>query len=504
MTLQNRPVSAAVSALLLFALTLLAACGQGQQAAQPQAQEPEVAVATIAPRAVTLTTVLPGRTSAHLTSEVRPQVGGIIQKRLFREGSDVKAGEALYQIDPATYQAAFDTARAALAKAEANALPARLKAERYEGLVKVRGVSQQDNDDAQAARRQSEAEVLAAKAALDTARINLSYTRVAAPISGRIGKSSVTPGALVTASQATPLATIQQADPVYVDVTQSSAEVMRLKRELASGGLKKSGASGARVKLIFDDGTTYAHEGTLQFSDITVDQGTGVVTLRAEFPNPQGELLPGLYVRAVIEEGVREGAILVPQGAVMRDSKGNPMVMTVKADGTVEPRPIQTDRAVGDQWLVGQGLAAGDRVIVDGLMKARPGAKVKAVEAGAAPAAAQAPQANATAAAQAEPAKAPAPAKAEAPKPEAPKAEAPKAEKKAEAPAPAKPEAPKVDAPKAEKPAKAPRAEARPSKGEAYSPPRDQWPNSADPAPAPAVQPSAQSDVQSGSQPSAQ
>lgn len=496
MTLQNRPVSAAVSALLLFALTLLAACGQGQQAAQPQAQEPEVAVATIAPRAVTLTTVLPGRTSAHLTSEVRPQVGGIIQKRLFREGSDVKAGEALYQIDPATYQAAFDTARAALAKAEANALPARLKAERYEGLVKVRGVSQQDNDDAQAARRQSEAEVLAAKAALDTARINLSYTRVAAPISGRIGKSSVTPGALVTASQATPLATIQQADPVYVDVTQSSAEVMRLKRELASGGLKKSGASGARVKLIFDDGTTYAHEGTLQFSDITVDQGTGVVTLRAEFPNPQGELLPGLYVRAVIEEGVREGAILVPQGAVMRDSKGNPMVMTVKADGTVEPRPIQTDRAVGDQWLVGQGLAAGDRVIVDGLMKARPGAKVKAVEAGAAPAAApaagQAPQANATAAAQAEPAKAPAPAKAEAPKAEAPKPEAPK------------PEAPKAEAPKAEKPAKAPRAEARPSKGEAYSPPRDQWPNSADPAPAPAVQPSAQSDVQSGSQPSAQ
>lgn len=461
---------------LLLILTILASlpgCGQGQQAAPPQAPEPEVTVATIAPQAVTLTTVLPGRTSAHLVSEVRPQVGGIVQKRLFREGSDVKAGEALYQIDPATYQAAYDTAKAALAKAEANALPARLKGERYEGLVKVRAVSRQDNDDAQAARLQAEAEVVAAKAALETARINLTYTRVLAPISGRIGKSSVTPGALVTASQAAPLATIQKADPIYVDVTQSSAEVMRLKRDLASGSLKRAGASAARVKLLFDDGGAYAHEGALQFSDITVDQSTGVVTLRAEFPNPQGELLPGLYVRAVLEEGVREDAILVPQGAVARDSKGQPMVMTVKADGVVEPRPIQTARAVGDQWLVSAGLVAGDRVIVDGIMKARPGAKVKAVEAAAGqtgqpvelgqPGQA-AGQANATA------------------KPEPVKTEAPKVPAKAET--------------RPEQPPKPPKPETRPSKGEAYSPPRDQWPNSADPAPAapagPEAQPAAQ------------
>jgi len=374
----------------------LAGCGQSDKAGgPPQAPEPEVGIVTIAAQQVAMTTVLAGRTSPYQVSDVRPQVGGIIQKRLFREGSDVKAGELLYQIDPATYQAAYDNARATLAKAEANALPASLKGKRYGNLSKVNAVSQQDNDDAQAAKLQAEAEVIAARAALETARINLSYTRVTSPIAGRIGKSSVTPGALVTASQATALATVQQTNPMYVDVTQSSSEVLRLKRDLASGKLRKSGPDGAKVKLLYEDGTPYALEGTLQFSDITVDQNTGVITLRALFPNPNQDLLPGLYVRAVLEEGVEENAILVPQAAVSRDSKGNPLVMNVKPDNTVESRPIQVSRVVGDKWLVTSGLAAGDRVIVEGLQKAKPGAKVKPVDAGAQPAAAgAAPQAE--------------------------------------------------------------------------------------------------------------
>lgn len=380
------------AALMVF----LAGCGQSnQEGGPPQAPESEVTVFTIAPERVTMTTVLAGRTSPYEVSDVRPQVGGIIQKRLFKEGSDVKAGELLYQIDPATYQAAYDNAKAALAKAEANALPARLKGERYGNLSKVNAVSQQDNDDAQAAKLQAEAEVIAARAALESARINLSYTRVTAPIAGRIGKSSVTPGALVTASQTNALATVQQTNPMYVDVTQSSAEVLRLKRDLASGKLTRAGADGAKVKLLFEDGTPYALEGTLQFSDITVDQNTGVITLRALFPNPNQDLLPGLYVRAVLEEGVEENAILVPQASVSRDSKGNALVMNVKPDNTVEPRSIQVGRVVGDKWLVTGGLAAGDRVIVEGLQKAKPGAKVKPVQAGvnAAPAGAS-PQAE--------------------------------------------------------------------------------------------------------------
>lgn len=505
--------------LLLVAvlLTALAGCGQNQQAGPPQAGEPEVTVVTIAPEKVTLTTTLAGRTSAYQVSDVRPQVGGIIQKRLFKEGSDVKAGELLYQIDPATYQAAYDNAKAALSKAEANALPARLKGDRYGNLSKVNAVSKQDNDDAQAAYRQTEADVVSAKAALETARINLSYTRVTSPIGGRIGKSSVTPGALVTASQANALATVQQTDPMYVDVTQSSSEVLRLKRDLASGKLKKAGAGGAKVKLVFEDGTPYPLEGSLQFSDITVDQNTGVISLRALFPNPHQDLMPGLYVRAVLEEGVEENAILVPQAAVSRDSKGSPLVMSVKPDNTVEVRPIQVSRVVGDKWLVAGGLAAGDRIIVDGLQKVRPGAKVKVVEAGApAAAAAAAPQAdaNATAPAQAN-AAAPAASKPEAAPKAAPRADAaakiedkpaakPAAAPKAEA-AP-KPEAAPKAAPKAEPQAAAP-DKAAPAKGVmkdimkevmkdeskgkvpaekrgiAYSPPKDQpWPGSTGPA----------------------
>jgi len=490
------------STTLLLGICLLSACGQNK-GAQPAAAEPEVTVVTITPQAITLTTELPGRTSAHVISEVRPQVGGIIQKRLFVEGREVKAGEVLYQIDPATYQAAYDNAKATLAQAEANALPAKLKAERYANLVKVNGVSKQDNDDAQAANMQSQAAVLAAKAALETARINLSYTRVTSPISGRIGKSSVTPGALVTASQATALATVQQTDPIYVDVTQSSAEVMRLKRELDSGRLKKSADGGARVRLFMEDGTPYPQEGTLQFADITVDQTTGAVNVRVVFPNHGHDLLPGLYVRAVLSEGTDAAALLVPQPAVSRDTKGNASVMVVKADGTVEARPLELSRVLGDKWLVSSGLAAGERVIVDGLQKVRPGAKVKAVEA-AAPAAdgqANATQVNATqpaAAAQSnatktapEPKAAPAGKKAEpakaavkAEKPAEPKAEA---KAKAEAPVKAKMEAPAKAQPQPETSAKAQpeasdkakaeaAAKAKKEERKAYSPPEGERP----------------------------
>lgn len=516
-----------ITVLFAALLAVLSGCGQNKQAPQ-QAGEPEVVVTTITPQRLALTTVLSGRTSAHLVSEVRPQVGGIVKARAFREGSDVKAGQLLYQIDPATFQAAFENARATFAKAEANAEPARLKAQRYANLVKVNGVSRQDNDDAQAAYQQARAEVLSARAALDTARINLGYTRVTAPISGRIGKSNVTPGALVTASQATALATIQQIDPIYVDVTQSSAEVLRLKRDLASGKLQRDGADGAKVKLLFDDGTAYGQEGTLQFSDITVDQTTGVITLRALFPNPSHDLLPGLYVRAVLEEGVNDQALLVPQQSLSRDSKGNAQVMVVRPDNVVEVRPITVDRVVGDKWLVTDGIKAGERVIVEGLQKVKPGMKVKATEAAApaAPAnqtdqanATAAPTANATApapaAAQAKPVAAkpastvkaavvkevaPAAAKAPAAKPANAAAVKPQA-KPAAKPAPAKTEAAKPVA--AHPVAKAPAAKAEPrhaetkaetkavtkaetkaamnsaDKGAAYSPPKDQpWPSS--------------------------
>lgn len=369
----------ALVALFAVLAAALAGCGQDKPAAGP-APEPEATVITIRPRPVTLSTILPGRTAALLVSEVRPQVGGIIQKRLFREGADVKEGEVLYQIDPATYQAAYDSAKASLARAEAAVEPARLKAERYADLVKTNGVSRQDNDDAQAAHKQYVAEVASARAALETARINLGYTRVVAPISGRIGRSSVTPGALVTANQADALATVQKTDPVYVDVTQSTGELLRLRRALADGRLRKAGTDGARVKLLFEDGSAYPLEGTLQFSEITVDPNTSVVTLRALFPNPKRDLLPGLYVRAVLEEGQDDNAILVPQAAVARDSKGNPMVLLVTAENTVERRAIVVDRVVGSDWLVGGGLAAGDRVIVEGLQKVRPGGKVRAIE----------------------------------------------------------------------------------------------------------------------------
>ena len=375
----------AVSALLAAGM-MVTGCGKKTAGTPPPSGPPEVGVVTIQLQRVALTTELPGRTSPHLIAEVRPQVSGIIQKRLFTEGSDVTAGQVLYQIDPATYQAAYASAKAALARAEANLIPARLKEERFRDLVKVKAVSQQDYDDASAAIKQAEADVAAAKAAVETARINLAYTRVTAPISGRIGRSTVTDGALVTANQPTALATIQQLSSMYVDVTQSSSELLILKRNLASGLLKNNGSAQARVKLLLEDGSAYPLPGTLKFSEVTVDQSTGSLTLRAVFPNPQQLLLPGMFVRAILEEGVNEQAILVPQRGVSRNPKGEALVMVVGAENKVEPRTITVVRTVGESWLVSAGLKAGDRVILEGVQKARPGTTVKAVPFGSPPA----------------------------------------------------------------------------------------------------------------------
>jgi membrane fusion protein (multidrug efflux system) len=371
--------------LLLGGVIFLAAQGQPQAQAPPPNMEPEVGVVTLAPQRVEITTELAGRTTGYLIAEVRPQVGGIVKKRLFREGSDVAAGEVLYQIDPATYQAAVDSAKASLAKSEANLFAARLKAERYKDLAAINAVSQQNYDDAYAALKQAEAEAAANKAALESARINLDYTKVNAPIAGRIGRSSVTAGALVTANQATSLATVQQLNPIYVDVTQSSADLLRLKRAMAAGTLKSAGAGKAKVRLVLEDGSAYSQEGALQFSEVSVDQGTGAVTLRAVFPNPRQDLLPGMYVRAILETGVDEQAILVPQQAVSRNNRGEATVLVLDADNRVQLRTIETGRALGDKWLVTAGLTLGERVIVEGVQKIRPGGTAKAAAAPASP-----------------------------------------------------------------------------------------------------------------------
>ncbi|MFZ2948549.1 MAG: efflux RND transporter periplasmic adaptor subunit [Desulfuromonadaceae bacterium] len=367
----------------LIAGLFVSGCSKPKSAGPPPSGPPEVGIIIVKPQKVSLATELSGRTSPQFIAEVRPQVGGIIQKRLFTEGSDVKAGQVLYQIDPATYQATFASAKAAESRAEANLIPARLKEERYKDLVKIKAVSQQDYDDAFAALKQAEADVAASKAAVETARINLAYTKVTAPISGRIGRSTVTDGALVTASQPTALATIQQLGSMYVDVTQSTAELLKLKQNLANGIMKKSAS--AQVKLLMEDGSPYPLTGMLKFSEVTVDQSTGSVVLRAVFPNPKQSLLPGMFVRAILEEGVNENAILIPQRGVTRNPKGDAMVMVVGAGDKVEPRPINVARTVGDNWLVSDGLKAGDRVILEGLQKARPGTPVKTVPFGTAP-----------------------------------------------------------------------------------------------------------------------
>jgi membrane fusion protein (multidrug efflux system) len=337
-------------------------------------------VVTLKPQPVTLTTELPGRTSAYLVAEIRPQVSGLILERPFTEGATVKAGTLLYQIDPAPYQAAYDRAAAALAVAEAQLPALRSRSERLRELATMRAVGEQDAEDAEAALRQAEANVLAAKAAVDSARINLSYTPLKAPITGRIGRSTVTVGALVTAFQPVPLATIQQLDPIYVDVIQASADLLRLRRQVASGKLTRDNGASRTVKLLLEDGTPYPLEGSLQFQDVTVDPTTGSVTVRMVFPNPDHVLLPGMFVRAIVEEGIDEQAILAPQQGVSRDVKGNPTAWVVSSAEQVEQRQLEVSRAIGDCWLVTSGLSAGDRIIVEGLQKVRPGATVHAVE----------------------------------------------------------------------------------------------------------------------------
>nr|WP_315594577.1 efflux RND transporter periplasmic adaptor subunit [uncultured Cupriavidus sp.] len=359
---------ALIPGMLAIAVTVLSACGKENK--PPAAQTPEVKVVTLKDESVTLDTSLPGRTMPFRIAEVRPQVNGIIQKRLFVEGSDVKQGQQLYQIDPSTYEA---TAKSAEATLESS----RLLAERYGRLVGDEAVSKQQYAEAQAS-------YLQAKASVDQAHINLRYTRVLSPISGRISRSLVTEGALVTNGQANAMATIQQIDPIYVDVTQPSASLLRLRKELANGQLQSAGTNAAKVTLQLEDGSAYPESGRLEFSEVAVDQGTGSVTLRAVFPNPRNELLPGMFVHARLSEGVKQSAILAPQRGVTRDLKGQPTSLVVNANNEVELRVLKTDRTIGNYWLVTDGLKAGDRVIVEGLQFVRPGAKVKATEADAA------------------------------------------------------------------------------------------------------------------------
>lgn len=377
--INKRKMALGTSALLTVGALTLTGCGSQEGGANAAATPalPKVRVFEVAAKPVSLYTELPGRTSPYLIAEVRPQVNGIIKARQFQEGGDVKAGTSLYQIDASTYQAEYASAKAMLEKAQANLTSAKIRNDRFQELAKLNAVSQQERDDAYAALKQAEADVASGKAAVQSAQINLNYTKVTAPISGRIGRSSITPGALVQQGQASPLTTIQQLDPIYVDLTQSTSELLQLKRDLESGVLKSAGKDAAKVTLKLEDGSSYAQEGKLQFSDVTVDQNTGTVTLRAVFPNPKLQLLPGMYVRASLEEGVRENGILVPQKGIMRDATGAPSAFVVGQDNKVEKRSVETARAIGDQWLIAEGLQAGDRLIVEGIQKVRPGQEVE-------------------------------------------------------------------------------------------------------------------------------
>jgi membrane fusion protein (multidrug efflux system) len=360
--------------LLLGAIGALAS-GCARHAAPPP-PKPAVTVVALHPRPVSLTTELPGRVSAFRIAEVRPQVSGVLLKRLFKEGDLVTAGQQLYQIDPAAYEATLASARATLAHAHASVTAAKLTVERYAALVEAHAVSRQDYDNAMATLQQDEADVASGEAAVHAAEINLAYTKVYSPISGRSGRSSMTEGALVTANQGTSLVTITQLDPVYVDLTQPSATVVRLKRELAAGQIRRAEGDQAPAKMLLEDGSPFEFAGTLQFSEVTVDQGTGSLTLRAIFPNPQGLLLPGMFVRATIEEGVRDGAILAPQQGITHAADGTFTALVVDATNTVQKRTIEIDRALGDQWVVTGGLTAGDRLVVAGVQRIKPGTQV--------------------------------------------------------------------------------------------------------------------------------
>lgn len=375
---KNRGLTPLAVVLMLSGSLALTGCDDklAQQGAQ---QMPEVGIVTLKSAPLQITTELPGRTSAYRVAEVRPQVSGIILKRNFTEGSDIQAGVSLYQIDPATYQATYESAKGDLAKAQAAANMDQLTVKRYQKLLGTKYISQQDYDTAVATAQQSNAAVVAAKAAVETARINLAYTKVTSPISGRIGKSAVTEGALVQNGQTTALATVQQLDPIYVDVTQSSNDFLRLKQELANGKLQQENGK-AKVELVTNDGLKYPQNGTLEFSDVTVDQTTGSITLRAIFPNPDHTLLPGMFVRARLEEGVNPDAILVPQQGVTRTPRGDASAMVVGEGDKVEVRQITATQAIGDKWLVTEGLKTGDRVIISGLQKVKPGVQVKAQE----------------------------------------------------------------------------------------------------------------------------
>ena len=369
---KNRGLTPLAAVLMLSGSFLLAGCDNKEQAQAGQQQAPEVGVVTLKSAPLKMTTELPGRTSAFRIAEVRPQVSGIILKRNFVEGSDIKAGESLYQIDPATYQAAWNSAKAELSQAQANARIASLTVKRYKPLLGTKYISQQDYDQAIATQSQANAAVQAAQAAVETARINLAYTQVTSPISGRIGRSSVTEGALVQSGQATAMATVQQLDPIYVDVTQSSEDFMRLRNELNAGTLQQADGK-AEVKLLMQNGKEYAHSGTLEFSDVTVDQTTGSITLRAIFPNPDHSLLPGMFVRARLDEGTNPHALLVPQQGITHSPTGQATALVIGADNKVEVRTLTADQAIGDKWLVTTGLKDGDKVIVTGLQRVKPG-----------------------------------------------------------------------------------------------------------------------------------
>src|ERR1700758_3503814 len=365
--------------LFLIAVAL-SGCGKTDHAkgsAGGSAHVQEVGVVTLAPQRVAIIEELPGRTTAFRISDVRPQVNGIILKRMFTEGSEVREGQQLYQIDPATYQAAYDSAKAALAKAEATLAVNKVTELRQKKLAETHVIAPQDYDTTFATMKEAEADVALNKALVETAEINKTYTKVLSPISGRIGRSLVTEGALVTNGQTAALAIVQQLDPIYIDLTQSSSQLLRLQRELNNGQLKSVRDQNAAVRLILEDDTEYPEKGTLQSSEVSVDQGTGSVTLRAVFPNPRQVLLPGMFVRAQVEEGVNQQAILVPQRGVTRNQQGQPTALVVGANNKVELRTLRTERTIGENWLVTGGLSAGDKVIIEGLQKIAPGAEVK-------------------------------------------------------------------------------------------------------------------------------